>query len=196
MNTEQLSKREYWADRAPEVPEWFNSTTPEGRPLVIKKDLSILENAGVDESFIINISKYYDLKTETWDNCIEANSASPIMKNAIELYIKNRKAANLRDWEISVWDKENTGEAARLFQWKWFYADQMMKQSGTDTNSVAEYKKGLLEMMEHDRNTQFELIDIGGIPETKENHFLRKGYKAAIELVASYMPKQQYQNKP
>lgn len=134
MNTEQLTKREYWADRAPEVPEWFKAEHPKGRPEPLPKPKEniekTLEAVGINRD---NIEYYLSM----WDhssNEFKEKSVVPSpyrdrQENAIRALVERRKQEKDQDAKIAQWDKENTGEAARLFQWKWFYADMMMKQS-------------------------------------------------------------------
>jgi hypothetical protein len=100
--------RDYFASRAPEVPDWFEPVFKETKP--VRPSVSSLPE---------DLQKL----ARDWirDPCFDLCDANPCAELA--QFQKDYEAA-VRDeyrWDLMC-------EVERFFQWRWYYADKMIKQ--------------------------------------------------------------------
>jgi hypothetical protein len=117
LSARGMSMRDYFAAHAPEVPDWFEHTPP-------KRELP--ENPKTDE-----LDETHRKTAEDWRR-------DPIFDLPEELEWWGDKVKAYADAK-SRWQTEN--QIARLVQWRYVYADEMVEQRTKDNTSTPERKE-------------------------------------------------------
>lgn len=111
-----ITLRDYFAMIAPEVPDWFKPTMREKpKPLAwIRSSTSFSEE---ETEFMSN---HFDEENEEW---LPGSEEVPeALKKKVEDYLQKFT----KSWEeFEKWEAEERVQA--LIQWRWFYADEMLK---------------------------------------------------------------------
>jgi hypothetical protein len=99
FNAQGMTLRDYFAAKAPKVPKWFEADKPK-----TPRNFSSMSKS-IKDKYDSEHSEWFDRPTE-----------------------EERKEVNL--WEES-WTQykklDNEYPAKRFFAWRWYYADQMLK---------------------------------------------------------------------
>lgn len=100
-----LTKREYFAGNAPEVPEWFNHSEPvkDYPPMPNWRDIKDIEDKNLCESWI-------------HDGCFDLPDHLQWFSDRVNKHVEAREN----------WGLLNAQE--RYFQWRTFYADRLLTQ--------------------------------------------------------------------
>ena len=132
MSGKGASFRDMFAHSAPSnIPDWFKPSDMPAKPSeVLHPDVLFgvynPENEDDSDEIRAKMYEYYDFKTNTWndqqylkDTGVQAvphefKNAVEIQYNAYIIYLQ----------ELEVWQLDYDKE--RYFQWRWYYADEML----------------------------------------------------------------------
>lgn len=109
-----LSKREYFAARAPEAPDWFRFTPEEGRPPQVELP---------DPEKELNTWEQEELRV--WKDG-EGMDFTKLSTNVRAFMLRYQKAHQANE-RFQHWRMKN--REAKYWSWRFYYADQMIERS-------------------------------------------------------------------